>query len=153
MHEDLEARQLSRVVDDVHAAEVQADALAALDLAHAVHDHARRLEARAEARVPQPARACEAHAAEVAAARRLGRVEVRVRVDPKDACFPMPSHEHRQRRDRDRALGGEQDRHAARLEGIGKLAAGLEQAAACVAQVVRPAARARLARRADDPCA
>ena len=74
-----------------------------------------------------------------------------MRVEPQHPRVRVAAHEHRQRRDGDRALGCEQDRHAPGVERVVDLAARLEQAAVRVAQVVGPAARARLARRADDP--
>ena len=129
---------------------IERHALGTLDLAHAVGDDARRLGPDAEAGVPQPAGAREAHAGEVAAGRRVGRVEVGMRVEPQQRRARVMARQHRQRGDRDRALRREQDRDAPRDEGIVELPAGLEQAAVGVAQVVGPAAHRRLALRADD---
>ena len=135
---------------DARALELHA--LAAVEVAHAGHDHARGIEhAVAEPRVPAPAGGGEAHTAEEAARRRVGRVEVAVRVEPGDARRRVVAQHGRQRRDADRAVRREQHRKAPGGHRVVDLAARLEQAAAGVAQVVGEAAGARRARRADHP--
>ena len=74
--------ELGRALDAPDAARVEQDALARVDVAHAAHDDAGGVEAGPEAAVPDAARAGEAHAAEEARRRRLGRVEVGVGVEP-----------------------------------------------------------------------
>ena len=109
---------------------------------------ARRAAAPAEARRPSAAGAGEAHAAEEAARRGVGRVEVAVGVEPEHlrvgavarrrrAAWSARSSSRRARSTGKLAAG----------ERVVDLAAGLEQAAARVAQVVVVARRARLARR------
>ena len=156
MHEDgvvLErAREaVGRRGPDARALEL--DALAAVEVAHPGHDHARRIDRGvvAEPRVPAPAGGGEAHAAEEAADRRVGGVEVAVGVEPEDPRLRHVAEDGRQRRHADRAVGREQHRAQPRGQRVVDLAAGLEQAAARLAQVVLVARRSRLAGRADQP--
>ena len=70
--------------------------------------------ARLEARVPAPAGRRQAHAAEELARRRLGRVEVAVRVEPQHVHVGRVADDGLERRHADRAVRGGQDREARR---------------------------------------
>ena len=124
-------------------------ALARVEVADPSEHHALRRHRLAQAGVPLAGGGGEAHAAEVAAAGGLGRVVVAVRVEPEDARVgPVPDRGGQRGRGH-RAVGGEQHGRVTAGERVVDLAAGLEQAAARVAQVVLVAGLADLAGRAD----
>src|SRR3954447_6683353 len=77
-------REIRRPLDPPDAARVEQHPLAGVDVAHAAHHHARRVEPGPEPAVPDAAGRREAHSAEEAGRRRVGRVEVAVRVEPQD---------------------------------------------------------------------
>ena len=106
----------------------------------------------AEPRVPAPAGGGQAHAAEEAARRRVRRVEVAVRVEPQRSAPPgggaaRPAASSMQIEQSEASRTGKSPVGHRVVD----LAAGLEQAAARVAQVVGEVARPRLAGRADQP--
>ena len=130
---------------------VQQHALVAVEVADAAHHDRARVDRRRR-RSPRPRRRTrpQAHAAEELRRRRLGRVEVAVGVEPQDHRVGAAAHERRaawsgRSSSRERSSTGKCSAGQRVLD----LAAGLEQAAARVAQVVGPAAVVRLAGRAD----
>ena len=107
--EDADDLRRPRVPD---AGGLDQHALARVEVADAAHQHARGVERRLEAGVPAPAGRGQAHAAEEPARRRLGRVEVAVRVEPQDAHVGHVAHDGLERGHADRAVRRGQDREA-----------------------------------------
>ena len=124
-------------------------ALARVEVAHAGEHHPLGGQRLAEPGIPLPRGCRQAHAAEVAAARRARRVEVAVGVQPEDPRVgPVAAH-RRERGHGHGAVGSQQHRRVARRQRVVDLAARLEQAAARVAQVVLVTGLLDLAAAAD----
>ena len=136
--------------DHGHIAALERLALGAVEVAHAgEHDAVGRHHLLGQPRVPEPARARQAPCRRGSRWRWSRGVEVAVRVQPQHLRVGAVAGHGGERGERDRALGRQQHWHVARRQGVLDLAAGLEQAAARVAQVCVEGLRARLARLAD----
>ena len=99
--------------------------------------------------VPFPARAGQAHAAQIAAGAGVRGVVVPVGVEPQHLRLGAVTESGGQRRHRDRAVGRRHDRYAPARQRIVDLPSRLEQAAARLGEVVLVGRLARLGAGAD----
>ena len=115
--------------------------LARVQVADADAVHALRLQRGREARVPQADRRAQAHPAQEAARRRLGRVGVPVRVEPHDPHVRDVLDDGGERRQADRAVRGRQHREPAFAQRLVDDLAGALDAAAASRADPRPSSR------------